>query len=391
MTTAQFNPEVRHLYQHLIKRNIAQSEQPSMLPPRYTGGTRYRSEVVAGTNPYYPMYHPELAMHIHSGGAVLGHPHQLAHRVHNRRVGGTNWDSIGKAFKGIVSDPSIQKIGLKVAKDLYGGGARPRRHPVRSHMHGGGFWDDIKSGAMSVASNKGVQDFAGELMNDLINGKGSYKKRMDGKGRRHPLVHHRRGAGLNNMLYGMNFMGKNKQLKSMQNIFGGAHRPRRIHRRGGMKVPNWLKKTTSAVSGLTGMADPFSSKSKYENIYNGAVDNAEYLADLYNTDSVLDQFPSATGLVGGRHRRVHRRIGGTAGLNRKPGGNPASITNQLSHIPVGLSGFGRHPALRHRRRTGGSESGGARGTRAHIVKKVMQEHGLSLPQASSFVKQHGLY
>jgi len=445
MTTAQFNPEVRHLYQHLIKRNIAQSEQPSMLPPRYTGGTRYRSEVVAGTNPYYPMYHPELAMHIHSGGAVLGHPHQLAHRVHQRRVGGTNWDSIGKAFKGIVSDPAIQKIGLKVAKDLYGkGGARPRRHPVRSHMHGGGFWDDIKSGAMSVASNKGVQDFAGELFNDMINGKGSYKKRMAGEGRRHPLVHHRRGAGLNSMLFGFNTLGakhSTDQIKKIADIWGGArHRkhPVRSHLKGGMKTPSWLKKVTATGSTLTGWPDPFNpSNNKYSQGLETAMSDAEYLANLYNTDTILDQLPSATGLVGlgrhpvlrhrrrtggtaglnrkpggnpasitnqlshipvglsgfGRHPalRHRRRIGGTAGLNRTPGGNPASITNQLSHIPVGLSGFGRHPALRHRRRTGGSESGGARGTRAHIVKKVMQEHGLSLPQASSFVKQHGLY
>ena len=29
--------------------------------------------------------------------------------------------------------------------------------------------------------------------------------------------------------------------------------------------------------------------------------------------------------------------------------------------------------------------------RAAIVKKVMKQHGLSLPQASSFVKAHGLY
>jgi len=41
---------------------------------------------------------------------------------------------------------------------------------------------------------------------------------------------------------------------------------------------------------------------------------------------------------------------------------------------------------------GGASCGGrAPSARAQIVKKVMQEHGLSLPQASSYVKQHGLY
>jgi hypothetical protein len=36
-------------------------------------------------------------------------------------------------------------------------------------------------------------------------------------------------------------------------------------------------------------------------------------------------------------------------------------------------------------------SGGGRGSRHAIVKEVMQKHGLSLPQASKFVKEHNLY
>lgn len=41
---------------------------------------------------------------------------------------------------------------------------------------------------------------------------------------------------------------------------------------------------------------------------------------------------------------------------------------------------------------GGASCGGrAPSARAQIVKKVMREQGLSLPQASSYVKQHGLY
>jgi hypothetical protein len=40
---------------------------------------------------------------------------------------------------------------------------------------------------------------------------------------------------------------------------------------------------------------------------------------------------------------------------------------------------------------GGSRSGGARATRAAIVKKVMAEKGLKLGEASKYVKEHGLY
>jgi hypothetical protein len=40
---------------------------------------------------------------------------------------------------------------------------------------------------------------------------------------------------------------------------------------------------------------------------------------------------------------------------------------------------------------GGATSGGGRAARAAIVKKVMAEMGCSLPQASKYVKEHGLY
>ena len=43
------------------------------------------------------------------------------------------------------------------------------------------------------------------------------------------------------------------------------------------------------------------------------------------------------------------------------------------------------------RRHGGAHGGRAPSARGAIVKKVMAQHGLSLPQASKYVKEHGLY
>ena len=40
---------------------------------------------------------------------------------------------------------------------------------------------------------------------------------------------------------------------------------------------------------------------------------------------------------------------------------------------------------------GSGVSGGARGKRNAIVKEVMKKHGLSLPAASKYVKEHKLY
>jgi hypothetical protein len=40
--------------------------------------------------------------------------------------------------------------------------------------------------------------------------------------------------------------------------------------------------------------------------------------------------------------------------------------------------------------TGSGMSGGRRSSRAAVVKRVMAQHGLSLPQASRYVKENGI-
>jgi hypothetical protein len=43
------------------------------------------------------------------------------------------------------------------------------------------------------------------------------------------------------------------------------------------------------------------------------------------------------------------------------------------------------------RAVGSGVSGGGRSNRNAIVREVMQKHGLTLPQASKYVKEHKLY
>ena len=79
------------------------------------------------------------------------------------------------------------------------------------------------------------------------------------------------------------------------------------------------------------------------------------------------------GLGGRRHR-----VGGMFKVPAKTGMMPRTgIVGEMHELKMG----GR------RRRVGGR----APSARGEIVKKVMREQGLSLPQASSYVKQHGLY
>jgi hypothetical protein len=295
MVEAQFNPEVRELVQHLTARNIASSEQPDMLPSRY-GGKIYRGEPLAGTNPYYPLYHPDLAMNVHSGGARLGHPHPLASRRGRRGAG--FWGDMGNMAKGIVSNKGVQDLALKTAENYLLGKGRPVRRRVarrRGPAVGGGFWGDVGNLAKGVASNKAVQDFAlKQAENYLL-----------GKGRPHPIASRRRS------------------------------------RRGAGFWKDFGKGMATGASQALKVITPVAS-----------VMAPEFAIPLALATAGASELDKKYGIGSGRRHPV-------------------------AHM------------VKHRR--GGSESGGARGARAQIVKQVMQQHGLSLPQASSFVKQHGLY
>ena len=62
---------------------------------------------------------------------------------------------------------------------------------------------------------------------------------------------------------------------------------------------------------------------------------------------------------------------------------------RTSYVPTVSSSRGRKPSDTDvtSRPVGGSK----RSARGEIVKKVMREQGLSLPEASKYVKQKGLY
>ena len=104
------------------------------------------------------------------------------------------------------------------------------------------------------------------------------------------------------------------------------------------------------------------------------VRGGEYAEPMYDE---LDYFGEGDG-DGMRRRRHHRRGGSHAGGEG---------------MPYHLGGEG--DGMRHRRRRAGADGDAKHkrkpSARNMIVKKVMAEHGLSLPQASKYVKEHGLY
>jgi hypothetical protein len=70
---------------------------------------------------------------------------------------------------------------------------------------------------------------------------------------------------------------------------------------------------------------------------------------------------------------------------------PMGIANMENYkSPMSIGDYDRMMKEKIKSRSG---MGGAKRSnpRAEIVRRIMQQHGLSLPQASSYVKQHGLY
>jgi hypothetical protein len=76
-------------------------------------------------------------------------------------------------------------------------------------------------------------------------------------------------------------------------------------------------------------------------------------------------------------------------------GGFGQFSRKSSKAPSGMKRLEDHEVeaddYAPRKVMGLSRAGGARSARALIVKKVMQQRGLSLPMASKYVKEHGLY
>ena len=99
---------------------------------------------------------------------------------------------------------------------------------------------------------------------------------------------------------------------------------------------------------------------------------------------------SAGGVSAGAAKRTRRKKGeGASGgallslkdLDKMHGQPPDTIRSKVTVKAEGMD-----------RAVGSGVSGGAgRSKRNAIVREVMQKHGLSLPQASKYVKEHNLY
>lgn len=121
----------------------------------------------------------------------------------------------------------------------------------------------------------------------------------------------------------------------------------------------------------------------------GGIGSLKKLETLLKPSSIPKLPPMPKFLGGTRGAEPRGLVEFTTG-GRKRGA--AKQTAVMEMAPTrGISGMVGGPAG-GRRKVGGASCGGRKpSARGEIVKKVMREQGLSLPQASKYVKEHGLY
>jgi hypothetical protein len=191
--TAQFNPEVRALYDEIIRRN-ANRDNFEYLPARY-GGKRVREDAVAGTNGHYPS--SEVIEASNMGGFYGRASHPIAVGS-GRKCGGVG------VLKHAIAEPKVNELDQDYmpVSASHGAGRAPRltkrmkdqilaEHPMlmEHHMRGGKInwsqiWKGIKDASSFVSKAAPiVQQLAPEEYKDTIGKVGNVSGAISGMGR----------------------------------------------------------------------------------------------------------------------------------------------------------------------------------------------------------------
>ena len=208
--TVQFNPEVRAMYDKIIKRN-ANRNTFEYLPARYGGG-RVREDVLPGTNGHYPSN--EVIEASNMGGFYGRASHPIAVGS-GRKCGGVG------VLKHARAEPILNELDMDYmpVSASHGAGRAPRltkrikeqilaEHPMlmQHHLSGGKIdwgkiWKGIKDTASFVSKTAPIAaQLAPEEYRDTIGKVGNVSGAISGMGRKryahkaiHPSMVH--GAG----------------------------------------------------------------------------------------------------------------------------------------------------------------------------------------------------
>ena len=322
--TAQFNPEVRNLYEEIIKRNVVRNPRDNFeyMPQRYGGG-RVREEALCGNDGHYPSI--QQIENSNFGGAYGRSPHEIIVGS-GRKCGG-----IG-VLKAKV-EPFINELDQDYmpVSASHGAGRAPRltkkikeqildMHPeLKIHMMRGGkvdfkkLWGQINSG-LNVVSKVApiISSIAPEEYRDTINKTGDISGKIS------------------------NIGGRRKKAGSMSLAADllGNYATRR--RKGGNAKQFFSDFTKGFKQGLKTTS--------------GIVAKAAPVASL-----LMPEFSPEIATVGALSGITNKALGG-----------------KMSQA---------------RRKSVGHAKNQARGA---LVRQLMRQHGMSLGEASSYIKQHNI-
>jgi hypothetical protein len=384
MELENYNSQIADMVSNSKRQMIANLPQPNMF-----GGRRPRahplpamnfspSSLSVGGSPYSGYY----------GGAMLHGPIYGAHPL---RHGGFGWKDVGNAFQSVakVAAPIVGDVAKDVGKDMlksYLTGKGRRGRPRKHHPQGGFGWSDIANVGKSVVNVAApiVTDVAKDVGKDMLKSYLTGKGKPRGRPRKHHTpIHPYGGAMMSTAPMSFAHLDKSPspmssaQKQSMMQSFlqgmgnnGIVSEPLRdIRLRRGGKVPKWLQSVGNAFTSPT-------AKEIYKDVGTAAAIAAMGLGHPpkrgRKARALAQHYAAAHGGFGWKD----------IGNAFKDAGK--FVGNEIL-VPVAKE-VGKDVL-----KSAITGKGGARAARGAIVKQVMAKHGLSLPAASKFVKEHGLY
>ena len=377
MELENYNSQIARMVRKNEREMIENLPQPEMF-----GGRRLRQHPLPAMNFSPSSLSVGSPFSSYYGGAALHSPIYGAHPLRDMH-GGFGWSDVGNAFKGIakVAAPVVCDVAKDVGKDLLksyltGKGRRGRPRKQHPHAHGGFGWSDVGNAFKGVASVAApiVADVAKDVGKDML------KSYLTGKGRRgRPRKH-------GGVITARDFFTTPHRVGGHYDEYGGA-------------VPKWLQSVGNALNPNT---SPI-AKEVYKDVGTAAALAALGLGHPHHKKrgGVLSMYPvgiTSSGLESkyrkyGNGRKHHADAAGgfsfkDIGKALAPVGHFA-VNEIIAPVAKDVGKDLLKSAITGKGRKAKAHDGRAK--RGEIVKAVMAKHGLSLPAASKFVKEHGLY
>ena len=401
--TAQFNPDVRDLYEEIVKRNVIHNPRDNFdyMPERY-GGSRVRDMALSGNDGHFPSN--EQIIHSNMGGFYGRASHPIAVGS-GRRCGGV----------GVLKQARVEPFVNELDQDYmpvsasHGAGRAPRltnavkqrileMHPelMQHHLSGGAIpwakiWKGIKDTASFVSKAAPVAaQLAGPEYSDTIGKVGDISGKISGLGR---------GGNFSHMLaidLARRAMSKKKGgMKKM--IFGesAASKARREVRETRREGSERNIRTQQANQAALEAAQRHNAEVAFESEVNRlrSQEKAREGKPLTMAEAYLKERKE---LKSGRGFWQDFGTGFRTGMKQTakyaaPALGIASIF-QPELLPLAAATGVASKAMGNGRRMTLPKSGHKREVaRGDIVAAIMRQRGVGLGEASRIVKQEGLY